>query len=308
MPALILGRSISAVVPSQPDDLWITFRHHRKAVRWSRQPNVFSKARQLGFNTALIGWCHPYCRILNDSLTQCFWEPSSIEIGDEYGSDPGILEGVLDSLERELLVIPYLASSGIIDPLAEVREQTIDAFLELRKRALEAVSRPELGLVLVHLPVPHPPGIYRRDQALLTTDRKGDYLDNLALADRTLGELRGAMEAAGVWNTSAVLVSSDHPWRTAHWRANNVWSAEESAACRGKEYSSVPFLLKLAGQQQGAVYDRPFNTVVTSDLILALLRGEISSAEQLAGWLDQGRIIVRLHGGHRGARPAPNPD
>jgi hypothetical protein len=48
-------------------------------------------------------------------------------------------------------------------------------------------------------------------------------------------------------------------------------------------------LLKLAGQRDGLVYERRFNTIVTRDFVLAVLQGEISDAAHAAAWLDQHR-------------------
>jgi hypothetical protein len=49
----------------------------------------------------------------------------------------------------------------------------------------------------------------------------------------------------------------------------------------------VPFLLKLAGQTTRLDYNRRFNTVMTHDLILSILRGELQDPESVARWLDQ---------------------
>ena len=53
----------------------------------------------------------------------------------------------------------------------------------------------------------------------------------------------------------------------------------------------IPFVLKLAGQKQGVTYEPEFNTVLTHDLILALLNGELRDAREVAAWLDQHRSI-----------------
>ena len=83
------------------------------------------------------------------------------------------------------------------------------------------------------------------------------------------------MESAGLWDDTIVLVSSDH------------WLREENKTDR-----RIPFILKMPGQKTGISYDAPFNTVVSHDLVLALLRGELKDAEGVAGWLDGHRSIV----------------
>jgi hypothetical protein len=50
---------------------------------------------------------------------------------------------------------------------------------------------------------------------------------------------------------------------------------------------TVPFIVKLAGKQEHAVFDRPFSNIVSGDLSLAVLSGRVSTAEQVQVWLDQ---------------------
>ena len=53
----------------------------------------------------------------------------------------------------------------------------------------------------------------------------------------------------------------------------------------------VPFILKLSGQEDGVRYEPSFNTVLTHDLVLALLRREVSSPASVVAWLDLHRSI-----------------
>src|SRR5579872_4351518 len=63
LPSLILGRKVKRVEKLGPSELRIGFGQSDAMVDWSTQPNVFSRARTMGLNTALAGWYHPYCRI-----------------------------------------------------------------------------------------------------------------------------------------------------------------------------------------------------------------------------------------------------
>ena len=82
------------------------------------------------------------------------------------------------------------------------------------------------------------------------------------------------MEAAGNWDSSTVLFTSDHHFR-------------QDVVIDGKRDSRIPFMLKLAGQKEGIVYGTPFNTVLTGDLLLAVLRGEVTSATGAVEWIDR---------------------
>jgi membrane-anchored protein YejM (alkaline phosphatase superfamily) len=93
------------------------------------------------------------------------------------------------------------------------------------------------------------------------------------------------MEESGLWDRTAVLVSADHGWRTALWRATTVWTAEDEAASH-QDTMGVPFLLKLPGQTSGSIYDRRFNTVVTRALITGILNGQVTDAAAVAASIE----------------------
>jgi arylsulfatase A-like enzyme len=110
-------------------------------------------------------------------------------------------------------------------------------------------------------------------------------MDNVVLLDRTLGEIRLTLEKAGMWDDSTILLTSDHSLRIglARDRPRPTW---ERALQGVKQSREVPFLLKMAGQQEGFAYDAAMQTVVTKDLLLAIMKGEVRQPEQVALWLD----------------------
>jgi arylsulfatase A-like enzyme len=136
-----------------------------------------------------------------------------------------------------------------------------------------AIDR-DFDLILLHWPIPHRPGIYSRSRDDFDDSGRGTYVDNLALVDRTLRELRQALEKAGVWDSTTTLLSADH------------WD-RYSMQVDGKIDHRVPFLLKLAGQTTRLDYYRRFDTVATHDLILSILSGELQDPESVARWLDR---------------------
>jgi hypothetical protein len=82
------------------------------------------------------------------------------------------------------------------------------------------------------------------------------------------------MEDAGVWDTTAVLLSSDH-------------GMKHSGLLDGKSDSRVPFLLKLPRQAAGLVYERAFNTVASGELLLEILEARLETPRQAGEWLDR---------------------
>ena len=259
MPQLIAGRRFSAVSAADTLDLKVTLADG-ETTNWSKLPSVFSDARALGVNTALVGWLHPYGRILGGSLNFCAWysypaykRARSTAFGTEIRQQ-------IESLSGDFYV----------------QRLFIDGYLYSLKASLSAVTNSAYGLTLLHLMPPHLPGIYLPDKNQFTvfdTSDTAGYLNNLALADHTLGRLRGAMEQSGEWDKTWVIMSADHSWR-------------ESKLYDGKRDMRVPFLVKPPGDNESLTYSRQFNTILTHDLILAILRGEVTNQQNVVTWID----------------------
>jgi len=283
MPALILGEELAEAVPLGPDNLLL-----RAVVRapgrsplfpWASVSNLFDTARALGLNTAVAGWYHPYGRVLNRGLTRCYWVAMLRPPGIEEPFETGPVTGWQFA---NLPLIGYLRPEF---PSAHRRRERTQRYLFLLEHARELAADPSMGLALLHLPVPHPPAIYSRSKGALTMEGPLSYLDNVALADQALGALRQAIEQAGLWDRTALLISADHGWRTAMWSRSPDWTAEEQAASR-TDTSGVPFLLKLPGQVAALRYDRPFNTVITRQVLTRILSGQLTAPEQLPDLIE----------------------
>ena len=304
LPSLITGRLVSYAERRGPDELLVRFGEDSASVSWRSQPNVFSRAREAGFNTALMGWYHPYCRILGSHLTKCSWEGKSqlweADTDDAHaGFSPPPAAG---HIRQRMYRHAVLAARAI--PLwnfifkqrpdeKAVVGRKLSVFESIYRQALDAASDPEMGLVMVHWPIPHPPSIYDRASNRISVSSEHSYLDNLALVDRTLGEIRRSMEEKGIWDSTVVLVTSDHWWRTNYWKEQAVWTEEDQANAEATLDRRIPFILKMSGARDGISYEPPFNTVLTHDLLLAVLRGEVSDAKDAAAWLDRNRSIAR---------------
>jgi arylsulfatase A-like enzyme len=161
-------------------------------------------------------------------------------------------------------------------PLAA--DQHTVAYRAILRQAETLANDTRFGFTLVHLPIPHAPHAYNRKTGEFTLGNSpiAGYVDSLALLDRTIGEIRRSMENAGTWDSTTVLFTSDHPYR-------------ESMQLDGKKDPRIPYILKLASQKEGVEYAPRFNTVLTADLLMAVLRGEIADAPAAAAWLDRNR-------------------
>ena len=292
VPSLLAGRDFSVAGVSRPDELLVTEKEGGHQSDFTKLPNVFTDARQAGFNTGIVGWHHPYGRLLNASLTACYWQPGSNGAGDNDLDNPTLPVAIWRTLRTQLTLFPLIRRLNIIDPKNGMRSIHLAKFVRMRPKAIEFATNRNLGLVLLHLPIPHPPGIYDRRQKKLSLDDSSDYLDNLALADKTLGDLRRAMEANGTWNETTILVSSDHPLRPGLWKGSSEWNADLQAATSGNQQPYVPFLLKMPGYWGHVPYEADFDSVLTRDLIRLVMNGDVVNPQQVAEWLDERRSIT----------------
>lgn len=260
MPVLIAGEHFLAA-RMNGCDLELTLPDGATAA-WSTLPSAFSRARELGVNTALIGWYHPYARVLGGSLNYCSWYPFPFYEPARSTTFSGAVEQQFYSL---------------LEPFS-VRRNYILGCNNSLAAAAEAVANPAYGLILLHLPPPHGPWVYlpeRNEFTCLASAAPAGYFDNLMLADHELGVVRGAMTTAGLWDKSWVILSADHSWR-------------DSKSYDGKRDYRVPFLVKSPGMGKSMPYSHQFNTVLTQDLILAILRGEVTNQAGAAAFLNRG--------------------
>src|SRR6185437_12003770 len=70
--------------------------------------------------------------------------------------------------------------------------------------AEELIADKDIRFAFIHMPVPHPPGVY--DRVTQRIRNGGSYLDNLALADRDLQELLTSLRSAQLDRNTIVIV------------------------------------------------------------------------------------------------------
>jgi arylsulfatase A-like enzyme len=188
--------------------------------------------------------------------------------------------------KRQVKSVPFARRLGLIRALGETpMNPSLHAitYRRTRQAALRAIVDPRLNLVFVHWSVPHLPPIYDAAKDTFSNDDTRTYLDNLRLVDRTVRDIRLTLENASLWDSSTILMTADHPLRLGN---GPRWMELRRSIGNLTQTSEVPFLLKMAGQKQGFAYNTPMQTIVTKDLLRAIMKGEISLPEQVALWLD----------------------
>lgn len=212
---------------------------------------VFSPLHARGLRAGVVGWYLPYCRELARQLDACYWWPMSRQ-GNSFGTGiPRIMANQVRSLFETTQTSVFGQSLAVEHHAEVIREST--------ERAAALASRPDLDFVFLHLPAPHNPYLYNPVTGKLdAVPRPNGYWNNLLLADAIFERIRSAMEFAGVWESSTVLVTADHGFRS---RVNIGYQ---------KDDLHVPFLWK-SPQPVDADPRAAFDTLRTKDLFLDLL-------------------------------------
>jgi membrane-anchored protein YejM (alkaline phosphatase superfamily) len=178
---------------------------------------------------------------------------------------------------------------GIVDDLIHHNHRTkqraahIQEYRYIMAHAQALIDDSQLRFVFLHLPVPHPPGIYDRKNHMLLSE--GTYLDNLVLADDTLGVLLQEIRATPSASQTTVIISSDHSWRTALWKHSAFWSDEDERVSGGGFDDRPVLLIHFPGQKSGIDINTALPELLEHDIIAAMMLGKINNPEDLAAQL-----------------------
>lgn len=304
MSTLWTGRPVSDARETGPADLRLTFAGSAAPQMLSESTTVFAKAQDAGHRVGIAGWYHPYCRLFAAVAVRCESIASADATFSHRRAAVAAERGALAMVPRlvlwhapwstEAIWTGGVVASRTAGELTSVRAERAEIYRRVHARSLEMVRDPSLSLVFAHYPVPHPPGFYDAGRGEIDITGERDYLDNLVLADRAVGELRQALEQSGLWTTTTLLVHSDHALRPRLWTEVGNWPPLLEATTGGRQSPLTPFFLKLAGQEEGAEYAKSFSAALTHDLVLSVLGGRLRSPADVSAWLDVNRARVPL--------------
>jgi hypothetical protein len=250
------------------------------------QQTVFGDAQRLGYPTSVVGWYNPYCRILPTVLNRCTWVAHGDNLSAAFRSNSSFRQNLVPVL---LTPIPFRARlmkrlGFQIDRV--LRRDHIAEYRKLESASLSLLAEPHPGFVMLHIAAPHPEGIYNRHTGVLSDAAPLSYVDNLALADRFLGEVEETLAKKQEWDQATIVIMGDHSWRTQQiWRASDIWTPEDEIASQHGAFDDRPgYLVKLPGQHTAARIDAPYDALRSRALFDQILAGQIQTPEQLAVW------------------------
>jgi hypothetical protein len=287
IPSLLIGQEISDVTSNRNGELFFRERPEKPWRLYPSDQTIFAMARRAGWGSGVAGWFNPYCRTLAGALDRCYWT---------YLEPPGApcLSTRRGALANAWYALPLPAALESCAEARDPRSPHARDYDRLLEQGRDLIGDEAIRFAFVHLPVPHPPGIYPDPM-----EGRPDYIGNLLLADRTLATLRAAIAATPAAKDTILVVSSDHSWRASMWRHSPAWTREEeraSPAGAPGSYDGRPVLMvsfppggaAIGGARPGAdsadsgvTIERPVTEMILHSLMLGLVSGSVNGPEDV---------------------------
>lgn len=225
----------------------------------------FALAHEQGLTTAVVGWYNPYCSILAPYLNQCYWTDDMVTPSVFAGE--GFWQNFFDPWLRYTMVFRHIQRRKSL-------AYRVRAYRDLMQHAQGMLRQPGPEFIFLHLPVPHPPGIYNRQTRQMDASGTRSYIDNLALADKALGRILLPLQQSPQWRDTSVVICGDHSWRVPTWRKSRYWSAEDEAASNGEVFDQRPMIMvHQAGETMPATVNAPFSLLRVHAILDDLIAG-----------------------------------
>jgi hypothetical protein len=271
LPALFLGKGVDGIKSDLDGRAILKLSGQNRWSVFDPQATVFGEAGRNQWASGVVGWWNPYCRILPNILDSCYW--TTEETNGIFSTENSVLQNA---------AAPFLSKLGVNSATVEEKHQA--STLAIMEQAQALIANEKIQFLFIHLPIPHPPGIY--DRATGKLRGAGTYIDNLALADRSLAELTNSLNATASAAKTILILCSDHSWRVPMWKSNAGWSAEEEAASHGKFDPRPVLIIHFPQQSREVAISQPFDQIALHGIIVSMLQGHIESQADLQAWLN----------------------
>ncbi len=184
--------------------------------------------------------------------------------------------------------IPVWAWANIIGDTHEYNAEHLANYQEVMRHAELLIDDGGLRFLYIHLPIPHPPGIYDRRKNQLRAG--GSYLDNLVLADQAAATLLSEIDATPAASRTTLIVTSDHSFRIAIWKGTQgAWTDEDQAATGGRFDDRPVLLVRFPGQTSGPSISAGVDEMLEHDILDGMLRGTLKTPAEFAEFLEEER-------------------
>ncbi len=292
IPSLLTGRIIDDVHYGFNNKLLVHYAGEHGSQPIDAQETVFHDAQRAGWRTSAVGWYNPYCSIYGSALDSCYWSFLD-RVGLDMAQDDSIWTNAkkpFSEIALQLYSPEMLDRSNCDFDVARHLKSQVD----LESRAIEVLKENQADFIFLHFPIPHSPNVWNRVDDEYAHVCGSSYLDNLALADRTLGHVMEALQQSPRWKDTTMIVQGDHSWRIMIWDWLPSWTGEDEQASRGEFDARPAMLIHNAGQTQALTDGRALSLLFVHDALEDVLRGKpVLPVEQRQGPSPPGQVVAR---------------
>jgi hypothetical protein len=276
IPSLFLGKPIVDTRSTTAGTLLYQTARHAPWTAFDGSATLFGDAKRQGWTTGISGDYNPYCRILRDQLDSCWMR--LIVFGDHLSRDKSTWRNVTAPLQA--------AAARTLHRPFEPAPPQAEIFSGMISSAQHLITNDNIDFAFVHLYLPHPPGFYNRKTGRVAMG--GSYIDNLALADRTLGDLLQALSQTPSMDQTTLIVSSDHSWRVGIWRHGFGWTKEDEQASGHGHFDPRPTLIvRFPNETEPVGITRPIPLLAMHNMIESMMAGQLTNPQQLQAWASK---------------------
>jgi hypothetical protein len=260
IPALLSGHALGGLEFKNAD---LYLKTNSELRLFQQSDSIFGRLPEGPRSAAILGFYHPYCHLF-PAVTPCEAWPEA-NVGRWFDALTFFGQPAMATARWLPDSVKFLSGTlfRTFEPMYRVTDNTMREFPQF-------LSLTDKSLIYVHVNLPHPPGDYaqRAERLSKVGEDAESYRRNLRLVDQLIGEALGTLNARPHVQDILLLVSADH-WH----RASSPLTPQR-----------IPWVAWHVGETKGVAIDEQISTVHTADLVLAFLRGEIDTQEQIAQW------------------------
>lgn len=267
IPSLLTGQIVEAARTTPGPDVLMKFRGVSGWTPWSQTPDLPYQLEQQGLRTCFVNHFHTFSPAYAQArpTMEIRRKPyfTEWEVGrTRYQSFGGSV------LRQGRCVLENLPGINFLWNHEGKVESVPMVYLHALDQTLDAIRSRRFDVIITHWPIPHAPVMVDPTTGEFSAHSpKGLRLtENLRLVDKTIGKLRLALEAQGLWEDATVILTSDHWQRLAADPKQGVSPVEFGVEASQRR---VPLLLKWPGAPGPRVMDQPMNGVALTGFLAA---------------------------------------
>ena len=237
--------------------------------KFNGENSIFEYLNQENYNTYINGWYLPYCDIFKKFVYKCFQSSYANQTTfDYYGFKNFFYFQLYNIIPGANFFINKLKLENFYDITHSGSQFNVAKknFLKSKKSLIFNLRDSNINFYFLHSNIPHAPYLFDTDRNQLLkfeNKNKSNYLSNLILADKFLGNIIYELKKLNIFDESIIILQGDTGLNKNYINLD----AEELIG-------STPLLIKRINQQKKINISKKINTHELADLLKSVLKNQ----------------------------------